>query len=115
MPSKLTRDAPDYHNNLGNALKARGSLAEAEKSYNRSISLNSRNEDAYFNLGILLEEQGRLEEAKLSYQRSLRSSPKSFRAKLAMGNISVEMGDCQTGIKVFEGRHSRFVHPRAGP
>jgi Flp pilus assembly protein TadD len=89
----------EYHNNLGNALKARGDWSNAEKSYCRAIALNPRNADAHANLGILLEEQGRLEEAKDSYQRALRFAPNMLLIQLSLGNVAVTLGDCKFGIK----------------
>ncbi len=89
----------EYHNNLGNALKARGDRSNAEQSYRCALALNPHNADAHANLGILLEEQGRLEEAKNCYQRALRAAPTMLLVQLSLGNVAVALGDCKLGIK----------------
>ena len=57
----------EAHNNLGNTLKERGGLEEAESSYRQAIALNPRYAGAHYNLGITLQELGRLEDAVDSY------------------------------------------------
>ncbi len=89
----------EYHNNLGNAHKARGSRNEAEKSYREAIALNPHNADAFTNLGALLEQQGRLEEAKASYQSATRAAPNMSLAQLSLGNLIVAAGNYKLGIK----------------
>ena len=91
--------ATEYHNDLGNAYKAGGNRAEAEKSYSTAIALNPRNADAFANLGALLEGQGRLEEAKASYQSALRAAPNMLFALLSLGNLTIASGKYKLGMK----------------
>ena len=53
---------PRPHNNLGNALKDQGKLAEAVASYQRALALKPDYAKAHSNLGIALTDQGKLAE-----------------------------------------------------
>jgi tetratricopeptide (TPR) repeat protein len=91
--------ASAFHNNLGNAFKARGDLAEAEKSYRKAVALDPRNADAHQNLGLLMEEQRRFEDARLAYEQALRLAPGSTAAQVGLGNALVALDEAGRGLK----------------
>ena len=94
--------ATEYHNNLGNALKARGDESAAETSYSHAIALDCCNAQAHTNLGALLEGQGRLEEARICYQRALRFAPNMLQPQLLLGKLAMSSGDYRLSIKHFK-------------
>ena len=51
------------HNNLGNALRDRGLLAEAEASFRRALQLNPDYAEAHANLGNAYKEAGMKDQA----------------------------------------------------
>ncbi len=91
--------ATAFHNNLGNAFKARGDVAEAEKSYRKAIVLDSRNADAHLNLGVLMEGQSRFEEARDAYERALKHGSDSIAAQIGLGNALVALDEPTRGLK----------------
>jgi len=91
-----------FHNNLGNALKARGDLAAAEKSYRKALALDSRNADASLNLGVLMEEQRRFDDARSAYDRALQHAPNLVAAQIGLGNVLAALGDAERALEVLK-------------
>ena len=56
----------------GNDLYQKGKLAEAEKSYRRSIKIHRDFAEAHDNLGNTLKDLGRLKEAAGAYRKALK-------------------------------------------
>ena len=83
---------PAFHNNLGNALRAQGKLAEAEASYLRALSGKPDYVEAHYNLGVALQERGRLAEAAASYERALKHRPNHVEAHSNLGNTLQAQG-----------------------
>jgi tetratricopeptide (TPR) repeat protein len=85
----LGRDAvpadAETHYYLGNALQARGVLADAEAHYRRATELRPSLADAHNELGLVLLRTGRLGEAIACLERALEVQP-DFAA--ALGNLA---------------------------
>lgn len=77
----------DWHNNLGEALRAVGRYEDAEASYHRAIALDPSNADAYSNLGAALEALGRLADAEQSYARAIAIDAGHAEARTNLANL----------------------------
>ena len=64
-----------FHNSLGNALVAQGSLEDAVACYRRALELQPDSVEAHYNLGNSLKNLGNLEEAVVCYRRALALKP----------------------------------------
>jgi tetratricopeptide (TPR) repeat protein len=87
--------APDNaraHNNLANLLDDAGRGDEAERSYERAITLQPGYALAHFNLANLLARQNRLDDAIARYRESLRLEPGSADTHLNLGNTYALQG-----------------------
>lgn len=77
----------DWHNNLGEALRAVGRYEDAEASYRRAIALDPANADAYSNLGAALEALGRSIDAEQNYARAIAIDAGHAEAHTNLGNL----------------------------
>ena len=87
MFRKALQLKPDYakaYNNLGNALKDQGQLAEAVAQYQEALRLKPDYAEAHNNLGVALQDQGQLAEAVAQYQEALRLKPDYLAARGAL-------------------------------
>tara|TARA_B100001059_G_scaffold226972_1_gene256145 strand:- start:3995 stop:5242 length:1248 start_codon:yes stop_codon:yes gene_type:complete len=83
---------PDYaeaHNNLANALKEIGRLADSEASYIQAIALRPSYAEAHNNLGVTLQELGRLDEAESSYKKAIALQPEYAAAHQHLSSIKI--------------------------
>ncbi|MDH7486604.1 MAG: tetratricopeptide repeat protein [Anaerolineae bacterium] len=78
---------PLVHKAMGDLLHARGSLAAAQKSYERALALAPGFSALYFNLGQVLWEQGKVEEARERFSRYLELAPTGPYAEQARGYL----------------------------
>ena len=72
---RLQGNVADFHNNLGNALRARGKLEEAAACYRRALELKPNFAGAHTNLGTVLQDQGKLDEAVVCCRRAMELQP----------------------------------------
>jgi protein O-GlcNAc transferase len=93
---------PAFHNNLGNALKAQGKLAQAAASYSRALVYNPDYVEAHYNLGIALQAQDRLDEAVASYKRALSRKPDHVEAHINLGNTLQAQGRLEQAVACYE-------------
>jgi protein O-GlcNAc transferase len=93
---------PTFHNNLGNALVARGEAAEAEAAYRRAIALKPDYANAHNNLGKLLRRGGRIEEAVAALERALALDPRSEGASNHLGLALQSQGRFDEARPCFE-------------
>jgi len=77
------------HNNLGNAFRTHGMLAEAIEEYKRTLALDRYYVKAYFNLGTALEDAGRPDEAASYYAFYCKNSPPDHRRPIACERAQV--------------------------
>ncbi len=78
---------PTYLNNLGNALKALGRLADAEKRYRGALSLQPAYAHAEYNLAVTLEAMARTADAEAAYRRAVAAQPGLAEAHYNLGNL----------------------------
>ena len=71
----VTTDNYVAHNNLGNALAARGRLAEAILQYQAAIRINPAKAQSFNNLGATLMLQGKNEKARVYFHKALEIQP----------------------------------------
>jgi len=76
---------PLAHNNLGNALVARGQLAEAIEHYERALRLEPDYAQGHNNLAIALARQGKLVEAISHLEQALQLKPDYAEAHFNLG------------------------------
>ena len=62
---------PDAYCNMGNALKSKGSILEAEVAYLSAMQLCPNHMDSYNNLANIKREQGKIDEAIQLYMRAI--------------------------------------------
>jgi len=83
------------YNYLGVAYHQAGNSAEAEKAYQRALTLNPDLAEARFNLGCLWLDQNKLEQAKLELTAYTLRRPNSFEGWLKLG--SAQLGASESG------------------
>jgi Flp pilus assembly protein TadD len=74
-------------NNLGNLLKKRQDLADAEAAYRAAIETDPHYAFAFGNLAVLLAETGRDEEAEACLRRALELDPQAAHAWQCYGGL----------------------------
>jgi protein O-GlcNAc transferase len=81
-----------YHNNLGNALRALGLGAEAERAYRDALECDPDYALAHYNLGALLLDLGHDHSAQASLERALALHPGLAPAALALARSHLRSG-----------------------
>ncbi len=82
----------EARNNLGNALKDAGRLAEAEASYRQALALKAGDPVTHYNLGVVLQEQGRWAEAEAAYRQAVLLWPDFAQAHYNLGTVLEDQG-----------------------
>ena len=95
---ELNPNYPDFHNNLGVALKREGDLTAAIASYKSALQLKPNYPEAHNNLGNALKEQGDLAAAIASYKTALQLKPNYPEAHNNLGIVLKEQGDLAAAI-----------------
>lgn len=83
---------PFLMTHLGEALRARGRLADSERASRAAIMADPDQADPYINLGVLLAQQGRVGEAIRLFQQAWAIDPLS---KAAESNLKLVLGPRQ--------------------
>jgi len=87
---------------LGQALKAVGDTAEAERAYQRAIRLDGMDPLARMGLGELKLAAGRAEEAATDFEFALCRNPALVAAHLGLGNALALMGRLADALERYE-------------
>ena len=82
----------EARNNLGNALKDAGRLAEAEASYRQALALKAGDPVTHYNFGVVLQEQGRWAEAEAAYRQAVLLRPDLAQAHYNLGTVFEDRG-----------------------
>lgn len=94
----LSDKVPDYHNNLGEAYRAKGDLDQAIAHYRTAIALDRNQADAHNNLGLALRAKGELEQAETSYRQAIAVQPNHVQAHNNLGILLRSMGRREDAI-----------------
>ncbi len=62
-------------NHLGNLALLKNNLNDAERKYNKSLSINEQNSEAHYNMALIMEQTGRIRQALYHYQSFLQNVP----------------------------------------
>ena len=87
---------------LGNLLMAKGSLQEAEETFDKALSLNSRYHDAMTGKGIVLARMGRDKEAEEMLQKALVLNPNPIRTYYELGLLYEKQGDFNKAVSEYK-------------
>ncbi len=98
------------HNNLGNALMARGDLQGAAEQFRRVLHFDPSNAGIHYNLGLALYRQGYQEEAMEHYRSALQYRPGMKEARNNLGIAYAEAGDYAAAVKLY--RETLESNPR---
>ncbi len=90
------------HNNLGNALAARGALDDGVSHLRRALALRPDYPDAHSNLGDALLQQGDLPGAAVHFRRAVELDPDFPEPRYNLGNLALESGDFAEAVGHFE-------------
>jgi serine/threonine protein kinase/tetratricopeptide (TPR) repeat protein len=95
---RLNKDCPEFHNNLGVALKDKGRLDEAIASYREALRLRRDFPDARCNLGAALKAKGLVDDAIAEYREVLRLEPDHGRTHNNLGTALKAKGQLDEAI-----------------
>uniref|UniRef100_A0A8C1S8E3 dolichyl-phosphate-mannose--protein mannosyltransferase n=1 Tax=Cyprinus carpio TaxID=7962 RepID=A0A8C1S8E3_CYPCA len=87
--------------NLGNVLKNKGKMTEAERAYRNALYYRGNMADMLYNLGLLLQESERFSEALHYYKLAIGSRPTLASAYLNVGIILVSQGNIEEAKRTF--------------
>ncbi|MFQ5935083.1 MAG: tetratricopeptide repeat protein [Acidiferrobacterales bacterium] len=110
---KHRQDVPEYHLNLGSALRQLGRLDDAAASCQRALTLRPNYADAYNNLGLVRQAQGKLTQAVSAYRDALASAPDDPEIHNNLGVILQEQGKLPEAIAAL--RHALNLSPHYAP
>lgn len=88
--------------NLGNALRARGALADAEAAYARAAELDPRRAEIFVNLGATRSGLGQREGAVDALRKAVALDPASARGWNNLGNALLAAGRGAESLEAFE-------------
>ena len=91
----ILKDNPELveiHYNLGIVLKASDKLAEAEKSFNKAISLKEDFTNAHYQMGNTKYKLNKFDESEQSYKKALSLNSKFIEAYINLSRAQRELG-----------------------
>lgn len=80
---------PDFHDTLGWVYRARGELAEAERTLVAASMMNGANADVHYHLGLVLRDQGKNDDAVRALQKSIELNPKHQGAQATLKDLGI--------------------------
>ena len=92
----------EFHNSLGNALRAQGDLGRAAASFEHALSLDPCSAEVLTNLGALMEQAGNLEDATLCYVRALELNPGYGDAHYTLANLLKRTGNLEEALRHYQ-------------
>jgi tetratricopeptide (TPR) repeat protein len=92
MIEPASENARNAYLNMGNILDDAQRFDEAAESYQKAISLNAKDEDAYYNLGIVYRHSGKPDLAITAWKEASRLNPTNPAPKLAVADYYYEAG-----------------------
>ncbi len=91
----------EFHNNIGEAYRAREDLARAIDHFRRALSLKAEYAEAYNNMGNAFQSQGELRQAEASYKRALAINPQYAEAYNNLGNAMQDLDDMDGAVGLY--------------
>ena len=89
---------PDFHNNIGEALRRMGNLEGAIDHFTKAVDLEPKFLEAQQNLADVLKEQGKLDRAAATYLRILSLKPGFAAAYSGLGDVLRRQGKLDEAI-----------------
>ena len=105
-------DQPQFHFNLGNALRKLGQNGEAEVSYRRCVELDATHVQAHFELASIARLDGRREDAIAGFERVIELNPNHLDANNNLGMLLIEAGFPRRGLRALN--HAVATRPDFG-
>ena len=102
---KILRVEPNNgraYNNLGNALRRQGKLAEALAAHQKALQINHNDAEAYVGIGNVLNAQGKPEEALAYHKKALQLNPKLAIAYNGLGNALYNQEKLDEAVAAFQ-------------
>jgi superkiller protein 3 len=90
------------YNNLGNALRRQGKLAEALAAHQKALQLNHNDAEAYVGIGNVLNAQGKPEEALAYHKKALQLNPKLAIAYSNLGNALYDQKKLDEAVAAYQ-------------
>ena len=90
------------YNNLGNALRRQGKLAEALAAHQKALQLNHNDAEAYVGIGNVLNAQGKPEEALASHKKAIQLNPKLAIAYNGLGNALYNQEKLEEAVTAYQ-------------
>ncbi|MFO0097798.1 MAG: tetratricopeptide repeat protein [Aphanizomenon sp.] len=90
------------YNNLGNALRRQGKLAEALAAHQKALQINHNDAEAYVGIGNVLNAQGKPEEALASHKKAIQLNPKLAIAYNGLGNALYNQEKLEEAVTAYQ-------------
>lgn len=90
------------YNNLGNLLKGKGDLANAQKTYQTCLEIDPNFAIGHYNLGMTLKAAGQLEAAITHYQTAIQLDPNYAEAYQNLGVVLLKLGRVSESLPAFQ-------------
>ncbi|MFN7202215.1 MAG: tetratricopeptide repeat protein [Aphanizomenon sp.] len=90
------------YNNLGNALRRQGKLAEALAAHQKALQINHNDAEAYVGIGNVLNAQGKPEEALASHKKAIQLNPKLAIAYNGLGNALYNQEKLEEAVAAYQ-------------
>jgi len=78
--------------NMGMALASMGDLKEAQKIFEKAISINPSDADNYFGLGIIYQAQEQFDQAEIAWLKTVALDKRHIEAHLALAHLFLDQG-----------------------
>ncbi|MBD1217925.1 MAG: tetratricopeptide repeat protein [Aphanizomenon flos-aquae Clear-A1] len=90
------------YNNLGNALRRQGKLAEALAAHQKALQINHNDAEAYVGIGNVLNAQGKPEEALAYHKKAIQLNPKLAIAYNGLGNALSDQKKLEEAVTAYQ-------------
>jgi serine/threonine-protein kinase len=112
---KVNPKHAETHNNLGNALNARGRREEAIRAYRAAVALNGSFAGARYNLGCTLWNAGDLEGAHRELEKVVTLQPGNAVAHCYLGLVAQAQGRFTAALRSLKAGHDLGARQRGWP
>ncbi|MEN6336876.1 MAG: tetratricopeptide repeat protein, partial [Phycisphaerales bacterium] len=96
--------ATKLNSSLGVELASRGQFAQAVEFYRRALESSPDDKVTHYNLALALSRQGteHTDEVIEHYRKALEEEPKFIVARLNLGNVFLDRGDCSRALEQYQ-------------